>query len=243
MQLNYRNKDNMIKEYTETKEWLDKAIDQPVEEIRTFFNKRSDGYDKLRMDEFWDDYKIIPNYLPNKFNTMLNIGCGSGFEFNFIFNKYPNINVTGIDISNAMLDKFRQKFIDKNIELINADYFKYPFEKNQYDVVLSVQTLHHFKYDKKKEIYGKIYHATKDNGFYYELDYMAQDEEYEKICLEYSEKRRKKYNIPDDVFVHIDIPLTIKHQIELLSYVGFTRVEVLNKPFLNSNTVFLKASK
>ena len=243
MRLNYRSKEDRIKEYNSVKDWLDTMTDVPPEEIADFFDKRSDMYDEMRMDKFWHEYKSIPDFLPPHFDAMLNIGCGSGFEFNAIFKKYPNIKVTGIDKCKAMLKIFEQNFPDKDINLIEADYFKYPFEQNQYDVVLSVQSLHHFEYEKKKEIYRKIYMATKEHGFYYELDYMAQDEAFERLNLEYYAKKRRKFNIPDDVFVHIDIPLTLEHQIELLKYGGFKKIEVLGKPFSKSNTVFLKASK
>jgi len=243
MRFNYRSDEDKIKVYTAVKDWLDTMADVPPEEMAEFFEKRSDIYDEMRMDKFWNDYKIIPDFLPSHFDTMLSIGCGSGFEFTAIYEKYPDIKVTGIDKCTAMLDIFAQKFTDKAIILIEADYFEYPFEQNQYDVVLSVQSLHHFEYEKKKEIYNKIYAATMNNGFYYELDYMAQDEAFEKLNLEYYRNSRKKYNIPDDVFVHIDIPLTVEHQIELLKYAGFKEVEVLNKPFFESNSVYLKATK
>ena len=243
MQFNYRSKEETVKKYKEVKDWLKDTIDIPAEEIGAFFEKRSDGYDKMRKDKFWDEYKIIPDYLPDHFETLLDVGCGSGFEFNAIFNKYPDIKVTGIDVCRAMLDLFEQNFKDKNIELIEADYFKYSFEEKQYDVVLSVQSLHHFKFEKKKEIYKKIFGATKENGFYYEMDYMAHDEDYERLNMEYYDKKRARHNVPDDVFVHIDIPLTIEHQIELLKYAGFKEVSILNKPFLKGNTVYLKAVK
>ena len=243
MRLNYRSKEDMIKEYNEVKEWLDSMMDVPPEEIAEFFEKRSDIYDKSRIDKFQEDYEQIPNLLPEHFKTMLNIGCGSGYELSAIFSAYPHIEVTGIDKCRAMLDMFRNRFPEKHIQLLEADYFQYPFEKAQYDVVISVQSLHHFEYEKKKKIYKKIYLATKENGYYYEFDYMAQDDEYEQMNLDYYRKRRQKYNIPDDMFVHIDIPLTVEHQIELLKYAGFHTVEVLNKPFLKGNTVFLKAHK
>lgn len=142
-----------------------------------------------------------------------------------------------------MLDELYRRYNDKDIELIEADYFKYPFEEKQYDVVLSTLSLHHFKFEKKKEIYKKIYEATASGGTYFEYDYMAQDEAYEKLNLDFYDKRRAVYNVPDDVFVHIDLPLTINHQIELLEHAGFKNIEILNRPFEGNNLVFIKAVK
>lgn len=242
MQLNYRTKEQIIKDFAEQTEYLESSLDWQPEGMSDFFEKRLPSYDKSRKD-WLDEYASIPDYLPKKFMTMLNVGCGCGFEFNGIFAKYPDISVTGIDMCKPMLDTFQNKFKNYDINLIHADYFKYPFEKEQYDVVLSVQSLHHFKYEKKKEIYRKIYNATKQGGYYFEFDYMAINDAYEKLNMDYYEKRRKKYNIPDDVFVHIDIPLTVEHQMELLKYAGFKKIEVLDKPFLESYMVSLKATK
>ncbi|MCK5130105.1 MAG: class I SAM-dependent methyltransferase [Clostridiales bacterium] len=244
MQLSYRTKEQLIEDFAEQTGWLDSSLDIPTEEIGEFFSKRTEGYDKVMMD-YWEDYKTIPDFLPTQFETMLNLGCGCGFEFEVISKKYPDIQVVGIDKSKAMLDAFRQRpFFNKdNFKLIEADYFEYPFEKNQYDVVMSAESLHHYKFEKKKEIYKKIYDATKQDGYYYELDFMSVNNDFEKLNLDYYEKRREKYNVPEDVFVHIDIPLSLEHQIELLKYAGFKKIELLNKPFLKSYTVFLKASK
>lgn len=56
---------------------------------------------------------------------------------------------------------------------------------------------------------------------------MACCEEEEALCLKAYEYRRKQYNIPEDMLIHIDIPLTLEHQKELLKNAGFTTVEVL----------------
>lgn len=243
MQLNYRSKEQMEKIYIETKNWLQENLNNPAEKMDAFFEARIDNYENIHMRNWGDVYDVVPDYLPKDINTLLDVGCGSGLELDSIYKEYPKIKVTGIDVCKAMLDKLRQKHNDKDIKLIQEDYFIYPFEKQQYDVVLSVQSLHHYKYEKKKEIYQKIFSATRKGGAYYEFDYMAQDDAYEKLNLDYYERRRKRSNIPDDVFVHIDLPLTVKHQIELMEYAGFKNVEVLNKPFERHNIVFMKAYK
>ena len=51
--------------------------------------------------------------------------------------------------------------------------------------------------------------------------YIACCLEEETICLEQYEFKCKENHVPDDVFVHIDIPLTIEHQIHLMKNAGF----------------------
>ena len=61
-------------------------------------------------------------------NSLLDIGCGTGLELASIYQKFPNVKITGIDLSKDMLEKLRVKYADKDIDLIMADYFEYPLE-------------------------------------------------------------------------------------------------------------------
>ena len=139
-----------------------------------------------------------------------------------------------------MLNKLRDKHSNRNIEIICADYFEYPFEENKYHAAMSFETLHHFKFDKKQAIYNKLYQTIKNGGYYIECDYIACCDEEEALCLEGYEYRRQKDNIAEDMFVHIDIPLTLEHNIELIKNAGFKSVDVLNQ---NKGTVIIKATK
>ena len=119
-----------------------------------------------------------------------------------------------------------------------ADYFEYPLEAEKYDAALSFETLHHFKYSKKQKIYDKLFHTIKCGGYYIECDYIACCLDEEILCLEQYEFKRKENHIPDDVFVHIDIPLTLEHQIQLMKNAGFRNVHIL---YENKSTMIIKA--
>ena len=139
-----------------------------------------------------------------------------------------------------MMDKLQQTYRDKHFKAIVADYFECPFEAERYDAALSFETLHHFPYEKKKRIYQKLYRALKPGGYYIECDYMACCAEEERLCLEQYEYKRKKSGLPGHVFVHLDIPLTLEHQVELIRNGGFQSVDVL---YQNGGTVILRAEK
>lgn len=143
-------------------------------------------------------------------------------------------------LSEEMLNKLLEKYQNKNIELVTADYFEYPFEKRQYDAALSFETLHHFKYEKKQTIYNKLFQSIKNGGYYIECDYFACCDEEEQLCLKEYEYRRRKNNIADSVFVHIDIPLTFEHQYDLLRNAGFMNIKILHQ---NDSTVIIRAEK
>ena len=89
-------------------------------------------------------------------------------------------------------------------------------------------------------MYEKPFHVIKRGGYYIECDYVACCLDEEKLCLEQYEFKRKENNIPDDVFVHIDIPLTPEHQIQLMRNACFRNVHIL---YENKSTMIIKAEK
>lgn len=81
---------------------------------------------------------------------LLNLGCGTGLELDEIFRYHPDIQVTGIDLSEEMLHMLRKKHPDKKMKLVAGDYFKEPFGTACFDVAVSFETLHHFTEKKWK---------------------------------------------------------------------------------------------
>lgn len=230
-----------IKQYlNELKKWLNDEKETPVEEMSKFFSQRIDIYDDVHLEHWAEEYKYIAGFFDDNLKTLLDIGCGTGLELEAIYKRFPNVNITGIDLSEEMLNKLREKYQNKNIELVTADYFKYPFEKRQYDAALSFETLHHFKYEKKQIIYNKLFQSIKNGGYYIECDYFACCDEEEQLCLKEYEYKRRKSNIADSAFVHIDIPLTFEHQCDLLRNAGFINIRILHQ---NDSTVIIRAEK
>ena len=227
---------NNIKEISD---WYEKIKDSTPEEMSGFFTARLEGYEE-HMKACFDEYVILPSFLPEDAETLLDLGCGTGLELDEIFKIYPDIEVTGIDITQPMLDELKRKHEGRNIKTVFADYFRYDFGGECFDAIISVQSLHHLKYDKKGEMYRKIFRALKPGGIYIEADYTASSEAHEKLCLDFYDRQRARFNIADDVFVHIDIPLTLEHRKELALSSGFRRIKTVHRA---DNTVTTVAYK
>lgn len=204
---------------------------KPLEEMGAFFNARVDGYEAhmLRNGNF--TYARAAQRVPTtKGIKLLDLGCGTGLELDEIFKVNPTVCVTGIDLTESMLEKLRQKHpARKNqLNLILADYFKYDFGVNVYDVVLSMQTLHHFIAKDKIRLYKKIKNALKLDGFYIESDYMAPDQAFEDLHFAENERLRAEHGIKEGYY-HYDIPYTVEHQIEMLQKAGFGHVTIIDR--------------
>ena len=62
----------------------------------------------------------------------------------------------------------------------------------------------------------------------------------EDLCRERCRRARVRSGLPEDMFIHIDTPLTMEHQLELMKSAGFRDVKVLHQ---NGGTVLFRAEK
>ena len=112
------------------------------EQVTTMFDNIAASYDflnhslSLGMDNVWR--KIAIKKLTNKPATILDIATGTG-DFAVSAAKYTNAQITGIDISQGMLDvgikKIAQKNLTSRITLQKADCENLPFDSNSFDAI------------------------------------------------------------------------------------------------------------
>lgn len=221
------------------KKWLRDTSASPLEEMSDFFTKRLEGYEK-HMSIWEGSYQLFAEALPFGCQKILDLGCGTGLELDKIWQKNPDINVTGVDLCQSMLDKLSEKHSDKHLTTVCQDYFQYDFGYGKWDAIISFESLHHFLPERKKELYQNIYNGLKNSGAFILGDYIACcDEEEELLRSVYLQKRRES-SIPEHYFVHFDIPLTLEHESKLLQNAGFTIEKVLNNP---DNATIITARK
>ena len=191
-----------------------------------FFSKRADGYDLHMLNDVEgcrEGYEMLPSLIPRTAVRLLDIGCGTGLELDYILAK-RELSVLGIDICVAMTDLLKIKHPE--VQIINADYFDADFGSG-FDVALSFETLHHFKKEEKLLLYKKIYDAISDEGIYIECDYMVDTDKESNRLMQIADEARREYSIPDGTLLHIDTPLSISAERELLLSAGFCDIKEL----------------
>ena len=161
---------------------------------------------------------------------ILDIGVGTGLELKGIFEQAPNAIITGIDISEKMLDKLKEKYAQyiKQITLVRESYLTFPFGKATYDYIVSVMTFHHLLPNEKCRLYERVKIALKNTGKYIEGDYMLPPEEEGIMLLKHEEWNKVNKSIKEGSH-HIDVPLSFETQRCLLAKAGFSKIKVMRQ--------------
>ncbi|MBQ6174668.1 MAG: class I SAM-dependent methyltransferase [Clostridia bacterium] len=209
-----------------------------------FFAARVDGYDdhmKRDIEGASGFYAYTASLLPSaEGSRVLDLGCGTGLELEEYFALNPGADVTGIDLSEGMLNALKAKFPDKDLTLILASYFDVPLGNGLYDAAVSVESLHHFPAEKKASLYGKLHAALADKGVFVLTDYFAESEELEKEYFQNLAALKREQGLQDGVFYHYDTPLTVEHETDVLRRAGFRDVRIMQRWGESTYTVLAK---
>jgi len=204
-----------------------------LERMDDFFAARVDGYDehmRTTIEGASAFYAYTASLLPlEKEARVLDLGSGTGLELEEYFRLNPEAEVTGIDLSEAMLKMLKDKLPDRKIHLILGSYFDVPFGENAYDAAVSVESLHHFTAGQKEALYRKLHAALGDNGRFVLTDYFAESEELEKEYFQNLKLLKEEQGLPENEFFHYDTPLTVDHEIQVLRQAGFADVQILKE--------------
>lgn len=229
-----------MSDFTSIKQWLKSTEDEPLETMGGFFDRRVDSYED-HMRPWRAYYRWLGELIPAQAETLLDLGCGTGLELDEIFRLHPDIRVTGIDLAPGMLARLREKHPERKLTLTVGDYLTVPLAPCAFDVAVAFETLHHFPPETKLGFFRRIFAALRPGGMLLEGDYIAESDEMETYLFQELARRRARQHVPEGTFVHFDTPLTLAHELSLLSQAGFT-AEVLGYRG-EDNTPMIRAIK
>lgn len=209
----------------ELRAWLDSQKDVPLEEMTDFFTQRVDGYDEHMLAHGRDHYRTLAQHVPEDVQTLLDLGCGTGLELEPLWQRLPDVHVTGVDLTRSMLDALERRYAGRPLRTVCGDYFALELGDAAYDGVLTFESLHHFPAERKLPLYRKIRRALKPGGRFVYGDYFARSPEEQELLASECARRRAEENIPEDVFVHFDTPLTAEVEKKLLEQAGFALMD------------------
>ena len=94
---------------------------------------------------------------------ILDIGCGTGYPISS-FLVEQGYNVTGIDISQKMIEKAQQLKLP-NTSFLVSDFLDF-HSSDKFDAVIAFDSLWYIPYDKQEKIYTKISSLMNIDGYF-----------------------------------------------------------------------------
>ena len=143
------------------RKYIDRMVD---DKINCMIKSKEYGYD------YWDGdrkfgyggykydgrHKVVAQDLIKEYNlkdgcSILDVGCGKAFLLYELKQLLPNAKIVGFDASQYAIDNAKDEIKD-DLFIHNAQDI-YPFENDEFDLVISFTTLHNLKiYDLKKAV-------------------------------------------------------------------------------------------
>lgn len=115
-------------------------------QIESAFDKGADNYDWAALIQRETAEKLMSFSPEDTPKNILEIGCGTGFLTKLLIQKFPNAQITAIDISGKMIEKCQEKFPAK---LPFIDFKKTDGETfeptTKYDLIISNMTIQWFE--------------------------------------------------------------------------------------------------
>jgi ubiquinone/menaquinone biosynthesis C-methylase UbiE len=186
------------------------------------FNRSAGSYDDSRLVKSFQ--RRAQNLVINKMQlqkgmNILDLGCGTGLGTIDIATRLEGAGkVIGLDLSDKMIEQAKKKLIKYKydnviFEVESGSYLDY---EDYFDYVLSTNAFHHF--DKKEEIFSRVYKSLKQKG-----SYLIQD-----ICNDFF--MMKIVDLAGKIGERAHVGSTTSEELkELFVSTGFKKVKVEKK--------------
>lgn len=211
-----------------------------IGKISQRFDEAAAKYDEQRrffIPCFDDYYGASVSFLAkckSSFNSILDLGAGTGLLTQYLYNEYPDAHYTLIDVSEQMLEIAKKRFGNlHDMEYIVSDYSTRLPEKS-FDLIASALSIHHLENSAKSQLYTRIFNKLNAGGYLINLDqFIASsdkiNEYYNRWWYDYiernniSENERKAWLQRRE----LDRENTIEETITILKQIGFKSVECI----------------
>ncbi len=163
------------------------------------WNFWADKYDKLWVQKYSlrPTRKYILNAVSkiyqNDIINILDLGCGSGQLINELYGNFNNIEITGIDFSEKMLESSKVK--NPNARHIKLDVDELYKLKGNFDIIICTHSLPYYKEPGK--VIKELSRLLKDNGRIL-MGFASGNNFYDKFVLSFVKLTTGHANYPSD---------------------------------------------
>jgi tRNA (cmo5U34)-methyltransferase len=172
--------------------------------------------------------------------SLLELGTGTGNLAAKLLARFPNLEYSGLDYSEKMLNVARSKLEKANthVSLKTGDLIDLDYDK-QFDCVVSCLAIHHLTDEEKKKVFRRIFSLLRRPGFFINGDPVKSTIEY---IRKYDRQRwldwmRTKGLTESEIMerqqskTKLDKNSGLEEQMEWLKEAGFCNAETVWKHF------------
>ncbi len=184
----------------------EKYAKQLIEKNKQAYNLISKDFDRTRT-YLWRELSQFGKYAKDG-DSVLDFGCGNGRLIGLFLEK--EINYTGVDASEELINLAKQKFQDifsskiKKIEFLTVESLKLSFSDESFDSIYSIAAFHHIPTAKMRINLLKEFHRLlKPNGRVILTNWNLWQGRYRKLIFKYAIKKLLGQHKADfkDIFV------------------------------------------
>lgn len=194
---------DLLRNYPKSKRDLSARLEAKSEAVRAIARKfdkeffdgdREFGYGGFNyMPRFWQPVvpDLVEHFKLDKQSALLDVGCAKGFMLYDLVQYLPGISASGVDISAYAVEHAKPEVKDL-LQVANATSL--PFEDNQFDAVISINTVHNLDREDCGIALQEIMRVSKGKAFI-TVDAYRNDQEKERM---------EAWNLTAKTMMHVD---------------------------------------
>ena len=173
--------------------------------------------------------------LLQKNDKIIDLGSSTGTFLIELSKKTENLNLIGIDSSDAMIKKSKQKAkaFNSNANFIKADFLDYDLSNSK--AIIANYTIQFIRPLKREKLIQKIYNSLRNDGIFLMSEKLiTENKKLNKIMIDlyYQYKKQKGYSEYEiaakrEALENVLIPYTMQENIEMLKNAGFRDIDVI----------------
>lgn len=133
------------------------------EKTRRGFDNKAEHYEQSFDGKYCATMynSVMEKLKEHRFQTLLDVGCGTGAVMVRVLKEFPGVKVSGIDLSEGMVQKARSVLGDQ-AELWVGDAESLPWKDESFDMLVCNASFHH--YPKPKRVLNEMKRVLKPGG-------------------------------------------------------------------------------
>ena len=173
-------------------------------------------------------------------SSLLEVGCGAGNYSLRILERFPNLDVTLVDLSSPMLDRAVERVsrvTTGRVTALQGDIRELEIGESCFDIICAAAVLHHLRETEEwRAVFSKLHSSLRAGGSLWISDLIEHSDDrvqalmWERYGEYLVQLKDKAYR--DHVFAYIaqeDSPRPLMFQLDMLRSVGFGTVDILHK--------------